>query len=117
MTMGIMFLVISVLCFFRQKYAGTLYTIMVSCVFFIMGLILPVFLKPVYIAWMRLAFILGWVNTRIILVILFYLIFTPAGLLMRLFGIDPLEIKKKEETYWKEKEKIAFNPINYERRF
>lgn len=75
------------------------------------------FIKPVYIVWMRFAFILGWINTRIILVILFYLIFTPVGLFMRLFRIDLLERKNKEGTYWKKKEKVEFNPLNYERRF
>lgn len=117
MTMGIAFFVISGLFLFRQKYAGAVYSLIISCVFFITGSALPALLKPVYIIWMRLAFILGWVNTRIILIIMFYLIFTPIGLFMRLFRIDPLERKKKKSTYWKNKEQAGFNPLNYERRF
>lgn len=117
MTMGVAFLVISGLFLFRQKYSGAVYSLIVSVVFFIMGLALPAFLKPVYIAWMGLAFILGWVNTRIILIVLFYMIFTPVGLFMRLFRVDLLERKKKEGTYWKDKERLEFNPLNYERRF
>ena len=117
MTMGIAFLVISSLFFFRHKHTVAAYGSIISCVFFIMGLSLPTFLKPVYTAWMRLAFILGWINTRIILVILFYLVFTPVGLFMKLFGIDSLERKKKETTYWKKKEKMDLDPSNYERRF
>lgn len=117
MTMGIAFLAISSLFFFRQKHAGATYSLVVSCVFFIMRLVLPTFLKPVYVVWMRLAFVLGWVNTRIILIVMFYLIFTPIGLVMRLFRVDLLERKKKEETYWKNKEKEAFDFSNYERRF
>lgn len=116
-TMGIAFLVICSLFFFRQKYTGVMYNLVVSFAFFIMGLVLPTFLKPVYIAWMRLAFILSWINTRIILVAMFYLIFTPIGLVMKLFRIDLLERKKKKGTYWKKKEKVDFNPLNYERRF
>lgn len=117
MTMGIAFLVISCLFFFRHKYAGTMYSLIVSCVFFITGLVLPTFLRPVYIVWMSLAFILGWVNTRVILAIMFYLILTPVGLFMRLFRVDLLERKKKEGTYWKNKKMLEFNPLNYERRF
>lgn len=117
MTMGIAFLVVSSLFFFRDKHIGAVYGLVVSCIFFIMGLISPALLRPVYITWMRFAFILGWVNTRVILVILFYLIFTPVGLVMRLFRIDLLERKNKEGTYWKDKEKVYFNPLNYERRF
>jgi len=111
------FLVISGLFFFRHKDAGAVYSLAASCAFFITGLALPGFLRTVYIAWMRLAVILSWINTRIILGVLFYVVFTPAGLVMRLFRIDLLERKEKKETYWRKKEKIDFNPSNYERRF
>ena len=117
MTMAIAFFVISSLLFFRQKHTGAAYSFVVSCIFFITGLALPVLLKPVYVVWMRFAHILGWINTRIILFVMFYLIFTPVGLAIRLFKIDLLERKKKEGTYWKKKEKVDFNPLNYERRF
>ncbi|MDP3042038.1 MAG: SxtJ family membrane protein [Candidatus Omnitrophota bacterium] len=116
-TMGIVFLVIASLFFFRQKYAGLKYSLVASGVFFITGLVLPACLRLVYIAWMRLAFILSWVNTRAILIILFYLIFTPVGLFMRLFRIDLLEKNKKAESYWKKKEKVNFDISSYERRF
>jgi Saxitoxin biosynthesis operon protein SxtJ len=117
MTMGAVFLVISGVFLFRQKYTGATYSLLVSCVFFIMGLVLPGLLKSVYIPWMYFSFILGWVNTRVILIILYYLIFTPAGLLMRLFRVNSLKIKKESSSYWNKKEKIGFDPLNYERRF
>ena len=116
MTMGIAFLAISGLFFFRQKNLGVVYSLIASCVFLVTGLALPILLKPVYIIWMRLALVLGWINTRIILVILFYLFFTPVGLFMRLFRIDLLERRNKNKTYWKKKN-MEFNPLNYERRF
>jgi len=117
LTMAVAFLVIFGIFFFRHKPAGTAYSLLISCLFLITGLALPVLLKPAYLAWMRLAFILSWVNTRIILAVLFYLIFTPIGLLMRLFRIDLLERKKQPGSYWKKKEKVEFDPLNYERRF
>jgi hypothetical protein len=117
LTMGTVFLAFSGLFFLRQKHAAAVNSLSVSCVFVIVGLIFPILLKPVYIIWMRFAFILSWINTRIILIILFYLVFTPLGLLMRLLRIDLLERGNKGETYWKKKEKIDFNISNYERRF
>lgn len=116
-TMGIASMVISGLFFFQEKQTGMLFSLIASGIFFIMGLISPAILKPVYIIWMRLVFVLGWINVRIILVILFYLVFTPVGLFMRLFRIDLLERKKQKGSYWKAKERIDFKPINYERRF
>jgi hypothetical protein len=117
MTMGGAFLFISGLFLFRQKYTVATYSLIVSCIFSIIGLVLPVILRPVYIAWMRFAFILGWVNTRVILFILFYLIFTPLALLLRLFKVDLLERKNKADSYWKNKEKADGAMSDYERRF
>lgn len=116
-TMALAFLVISGLFFLRQRHGVAGIIVLISCVFFIAGLILPILLKPVYIVWMRLAFILGWINTRVILIGLFYLVFAPAGLVIRLLKIDLLERKHKKESYWKKKEKLDFSPLNYERRF
>lgn len=41
-------------------------------------------------AWMAIAHVLGWVNTRVVLTICFYLMFAPVGFLMRLLGNDPM---------------------------
>src|SRR4029453_19323168 len=50
----------------------------------------PMSLTHVYRLWMRVGGVLGWINTRIILSVLFYLLFTPLGLFMRLRGKDPM---------------------------
>ena len=41
------------------------------------------------------------------------------GIAMRIFGVDLLEkkIDKNKESYWRKKEKMEFNPLNYERQF
>jgi len=56
----------------------------------IAALIAPRALRGVYAVWMRIGRVLGAVNTRIILGILFFLVITPVGIVMRLFGRDPL---------------------------
>jgi multisubunit Na+/H+ antiporter MnhG subunit len=84
--------------------------------FFSAALSAPYLLKGLYITWMHIAFILTWINTKIILAIIFYIIFTPIGLFMRLLKFDLLERKKSQDTYWKQKDK-PFDPLNYERRF
>ena len=91
----------------------------ISVAFLFIGLILPSSLRWVYIIWMKFAFILGWVNTRIILCILFYLFFTPISIGIKIFRIDLLDrgIEKDKDSYWKPKEKTPFNPLNYERQF
>ena len=116
--MGVAFLVISLLLILRHKYNGFI-TIIFSAIFFIFGFLFPGFLKPIYIIWMRFAFILSWINTRLILIIMFYLVFTPVGLVMKLFGVDLLDrkIEKEKGSYWIKKEKNRFNNPDYERQF
>lgn len=57
------------------------------------ALLMPAVLNPVYITWMKIGGVLGWVNTRIILGVLFYVMIMPMGLVMRLFGGDPMAKK------------------------
>jgi hypothetical protein len=117
-TMGIAFLVITLLMLIRHRHS-VIPTSIISALFFVASLIIPGVLKPAYILWMKLAFVLGWVNTRLILMIIFYILFTPAGLIMRLFRVDLLDrkIDKSKDSYWKKREKKVFNPSDYERLF
>lgn len=63
-----------------------------------LGLIVPITLKPVFIVWMKFAHVIGWINTRLLLSIVFYLIVMPIGLIMRLFGTDPMHRKFDEKV-------------------
>jgi len=116
--MGIAFLAITLFVLIRHRHT-ILPTFIISAIFFISAFIIPTLLKPIYIIWMKLALILSWINTRLILLIIFYLIFTPVGLAMRLFGVDLLDrrIERSKETYWKKKDRRDFNPLDYERQF
>jgi len=68
------------------------------------GLFFPRLLKPIFVGWMILAFPIGWLVSRVILMFLYFGVFAPIGLLLRLFGHDPLRLKKPDvESYWEEK--------------
>lgn len=54
-------------------------------------LIQPAWLKAIYAPWMKLGHLLGWINTRIILGLIYFIVITPMGILMRLCGKDPME--------------------------
>ena len=69
----------------------------VATVLIVWALVQPVSLNPVYKSWMKIGLVLGWINTRIILSIMFYVIFMPIGLVMRIFGVDLLK-RKLEDT-------------------
>ncbi|MEA2681561.1 MAG: hypothetical protein QOK03_3283 [Candidatus Binataceae bacterium] len=59
----------------------------------ILALICPAALSYFHRGWTRLGLALGWVNTRIILTLLFAITIVPAGLMMRLFGRDRMARK------------------------
>jgi len=65
------------------------------------ALICPRLLAPLYKGWMKFGHVLGWINARIILGLVFFVLVTPIGLVMRLFGKDPLRMRaKKSASYW-----------------
>ena len=66
--------------------------------FAIWALIAPTTLTPVFYSWMTVGGILGWINTRIILAVVFYFVFFPLGRFMRLFGWDPLRRARKNNV-------------------
>lgn len=54
------------------------------------AIIHPASLGPPYRLWMRAGHVLGWINTRLVLGVLFYVLVLPIGLVMRAFGKDPM---------------------------
>lgn len=67
-------------------------------VFALAGLVMPAALGPVYRVWMKIGHVLGWINTRIILGVVFFLIFLPVSLIFRVIGKDPMARKLDDET-------------------
>lgn len=66
-------------------------------------LLVPAFVLPrslswVYKRWMALGNIVGWINTRIILGFVFYVIVTPIGMIRRLLGKDPMGKEFRPDT-------------------
>lgn len=67
---------------------------------------------------MRFAQALGWVNTRIILSLVYFLIFTPIALFFRLIGKDPMDRSfEKRDSYWIKRVPKEFRQEDYRRQF
>jgi hypothetical protein len=65
------------------------------------GLVAPRTLRPAFRIWMKLAMVLGWINTRIILSLIFFLVLTPTALVLRIIGrkLMALEFDPAAATY------------------
>ena len=71
----------------------------------ILGLISPHLLLYPYKSWMALGNVLGWVNSRLILGIVFLLVLQPIAFFMKCIGYDPLRLKIKNTSSYREKKK------------
>jgi len=62
-------------------------------------------LRPLYKLWMKFALVLGWVNTRLLLIIIFYAVLTPLAFFYRLFGKSFMKLKIDTEaaSYWEQR--------------
>ncbi len=78
-----------------------LWAVSPAAVLIFLALLLPSSLGPVYRVWMVIGHVLGWINTRIILSVVFYGIFLPMGFVMRLAGKDPMrrQFQADADTY------------------
>ena len=117
-TIGIILLVISVFLFWKEKESFQIF-LAIGIILFLTSISIPIFLKPVYWIWMIFATILGWIMTRLILSLLFYIIFTSIGLTYRLFGKQFLELRwdKSKDSYWNFKTNEHLQKEKYEKQF
>jgi len=74
--------------------------------------------KFTYDLWMGITYPIGWVISHALMAIMFFGVITPIGLLMRLFGRDPMErqINRAAASYWVEHDPSA-DPARYFRQF
>jgi hypothetical protein len=69
------------------------------------GLLRPELVRPVFVAAMVVTFPIGWMVSQVVLAVLYYGVFMPLGLVFRLVGRDPLELKRQHgrASYWSPK--------------
>ena len=79
-----------------------IWTLWISIPSLILTILRPQILLYPYKAWMKLGHILGWLNSRIILGLVFLIVLQPIALIMRLFGHDPLKTKKHDQKSYRE---------------
>ena len=117
-TIGTVLILIAGVLLWKQK-DGYIYFGITGVLLVTAALIKPVILKPLNKAWMTLAILMGWVMTRVILIILFYIVVTPTAFLAKVFKKNFLDLKidKSRNTYWEIRKKKQFQPEDYEKQF
>lgn len=118
LTIGIFLLVIAAFLFWKQR-PSFLYFAYIGGGFALLGLAVPILLKPIYKVWMSFAVVMGFIMTRVILTVLYFGMFTPIALLTKLLGKDLLEERwdKNAATYWVKRPATKFDPKSAENMF
>ena len=78
-----------------------IWSIIAALIFLILGILDSKYLTPLNRFWMKFGLFLGKIISPIVMGIVFFLVVTPIGIMMQIFGKDLLNIKyKKNESYW-----------------
>jgi hypothetical protein len=67
-----------------------------------LGLLRPAAIRPVYVAWMVMAFPIGWIVSHLVVALMFYFVLTPLAILFKLIGRDVLcrSYEPEQVSYW-----------------
>ncbi|HCY77423.1 MAG: hypothetical protein IH620_00380 [Ignavibacterium sp.] len=118
LTVGIVLILLSLLLWYLGK-TSSIYFSAIGGLFVIIAVVFPSLLRPFHRLWMMLALLMGFVMSRVILTLLFYIVLTPIGFIAKLVGkkFMPLRFDKNASTYWEKRESTAKQKIDYERQF
>jgi len=112
---AVVFLIFSLLSFYKNHTAWH-YLLPIAGIFLLVALTMPKILWELYKLWMTFSYVLGYFVSRIILSIIFFLVFTPMAFILKLIGKDLLNIKPQNvDSYWVNKDKSISDKLNYER--
>ena len=115
---GGVLLLIAVWNFYRGRTTVLIVFGCIGVALVLVGLLLPAAARAFHNAWMRFASALGYVYSRVLLTLMYYLVLTPYGFVMRLAGRDPLRRRGKAgESYWIERKTTRQTREQFERLF
>ena len=95
---GGVFALIGILSYWFGRREWHLWPLAAAALLVVPALVAPAVLVPIHRTWMRLAAVLAWANTRIILALAFFLMFMPIGVVRRWIAGDTLKLRFDREA-------------------
>lgn len=119
LVVGIAFSVLATLMWWRHGKVDPRVFYGISGFLILAGLAVPAILRPFQWGWMRLALVLGWVMNRVLLGLIFFIVFTLVATIMRVIRRDALHrrIDRGAESYWHMRTEGPVPAERYERQF
>jgi len=100
LTVGTAFLVLTVILLWRDRETAATVTGALGGLLILGGLIVPSLLGPVERAWMAMAHAISKVTTPLFMGLVYFTMFTLIGVIMRMLGRNPIEPRRRGDTYW-----------------
>ena len=96
-----------------------LFLSLAGLVLMLVSLMFSKLLRPLYIIWMSIAAVLGFIMSRIILSLIYYLVFAPVGIILRILKKDLLDrkIEPDKESYWNMRKAENYRPEDSEKQY
>lgn len=109
---------LSILFAYRSRWTSAGAAGTAAVILALVGLLVPAAAIIFHRGWMWIAVKLGWVNSRILLTLLYFFLFVPYKIVSRFFGRDPLSLRgPAEDSYWHKRERTRQTPEQFERLF
>ena len=110
--------VVSAVFWYRGNIRNHMISAGIALFLVFIGFLVPPAAKLFHRVWFKIAYALGWVNSRILLTIIYFLVFVPYRIVSRLAGRDPLNLRQpRGESYWHMREKTRQAKEQFERLF
>jgi hypothetical protein len=97
---GVVFALMSVI---AGQFTDLQFFYILTCVLLVVALVIPVLLKPLASLWFGFSTVLGWLSSRILLGLVFFLVVLPVAMVRKAMGIDRLRLrdfKKGSVSSW-----------------
>jgi hypothetical protein len=99
-SVGIVLLLITAALIWRERISTAQILGPIGAILLVCGLTRPSLLKYPSAVWWKFAMVLGYINARIILSVVFFLVFTPLSIIWRMIGKDPLARRRANWSGW-----------------
>jgi hypothetical protein len=118
LTFSVVFLLIAAFSYYKHGYSIVFGGLLLSSgAFLVAALAVPSILHRLNILWFRFGLLLHMITSPIILGVLFFLVVTPIGSAMRLFGKDFLGLRKRGSSYWVDRHSSESQPSSMTNQF
>lgn len=117
--MGVVFSIIAAILFYKGKLTAFTVSSGAAGIFFLPALVRPSLLAGAYVRWIKFSGVIGRFNTKVILSLMYAMIFTLFRVLLFIFRKDPLQRKfdSSLDSYWSDHESLGNDSKRYEKQF